>query len=86
MIIMKPAEEWKHEIPCDPDYYSQDTINIIKQIQLDAMKEGARRAMCRRSNLKEGEGEYIQGYNYALSEYECEIFTAAEKWTEKDLL
>ena len=52
-------------------------INSIKQIQLDAMKEGARRAA--------KEAAIYMGNTVHESRSAQYILTTAEQWTEKDL-
>lgn len=67
---MKTAEVWANEIRYGHNHGGIDTV--VKQIQLDAMKEGARRAtkvIC---------GKKSRGMIRAVT-------YAAENWTIKDL-
>lgn len=72
---MKTAEEWRKEIPVFSNAkWTPETIcKYLKQIQLDAMKEGMGRAsrFCR-------EQAVWQDSHY-------QILTASEQLTEKDL-
>lgn len=70
---MKTARFWKTQSP--NTIYDQDEENWIKQIQLDAMKEGARRTANVISNLRKD----LCG---ACAEA---ILQTSEQWTTKDL-
>lgn len=91
---MKTAEEWQqhwqsitqHWIAqeCwDKEDYANNLVSILKEVQLDAMKEGARRAAyegCKHANVvahNSAEANVILAYQSA-------ILTTAESWTEKD--
>jgi len=90
---MKTAEEWikdtrdysKLDIPLCEDL----SPNLVRQIQLDAMKEGMRRA----AKIAEGETFAVGGirtdlevaYDQGCNDCEKAILTAAEQLTEKDL-
>ena len=88
---MKTAEDYAHELCCKLtacgamlSYTSERELKRIVQetlpaIQLDAMKEGARRAgqICNFT---------IDGNGMAdAAECHTRILSAAEQWTEKDL-
>lgn len=83
---MKTAEEWIKTTGatgiCSPIFNDTSIFDVeeVKQIQLDALKEGARRAAKRIETPPYGTN--MQG-NY-ISATEA-ILTAAEQWTEKDL-
>ena len=79
---MKTAEEWHEQFDSGLPQRAID-IDDIKQIQLDAMKEGARRA-----------AEQVKAQHYSsesstrhvtLNVAQRAILTAAEQLTEKDL-
>jgi hypothetical protein len=87
MKFMKTAEEWISEKEWsgneDGDgnlLHYEWTVDDVKQIQLDAMKEGARRA-----------AETVMNTMATGSPYEnrlvmqSAILTTANNWTEKDL-
>ena len=95
---MKTAEEWftienlgmvldiESDVSCRPIELEQ-----IREIQLDAMKEGMRRA-AKQKQPKKQEKCYAEavschncGYNEGNDEMEQAILTAAEQLTEKDL-
>ena len=83
---MKTAEEW---IKTGPILYPTSG-EFVKAIQLDAMKEGMRRAakLDNVTPIKDGDGEVRyrwSEYGEAIIHYEKAILSAAEKLTEKDL-
>lgn len=57
---------------------------IVEQIQLDAMKEGARRAAEEANKVKHSIHE--AGCLTTMANIYDAILTTAEQWTEKDLL
>lgn len=77
---MKHHKEWAFELRHAANVAPNGTLVMvepwIKQIQLDAMKEGMRRAakVCDRTNLT------------CKDAHRKAILTAAEKLTEKDLV
>lgn len=86
---MKTAEEWRIEIK-DNDClsYGGSIDRTVKQIQLDAMKEGMRRAAI----IAEGETfsagkrtDWEIAYDKGCKDCESSILSAAEQLTEKDL-
>jgi len=97
---MKTAEEWcssraewiakidgtKLEWLKDTDWY-RDRINLTKQIQLDAMKEGMRRAaeQARQTGLLYGDYDPSRDGRIVGNAAQEDILTAAEQLTEKDL-
>lgn len=88
---MKTAEEWANEMNhgCARQRPDHIALSEIKQIQLDGIKEGMRRAAV----IAEGEtfasGGIRTGWETAYEQgcNDCEkaILTAAEQLTEKDL-
>ncbi len=71
---MKSAEEWvKQTLP-----FRDEWIKLVKQIQLDAMQEGMRRAAAITSKMMKV-GDYPQEYHAK------EILSAANSLTEQDL-
>jgi hypothetical protein len=87
---MKTAEEWSKiinasDVCCTSEggglWESQDTYKLIKQIQLDAIKEGMRRA----AKLAQEEYEVRHQTKGQCAANEA-ILTAAEHLTEKDLV
>lgn len=85
---MKTAEEWTKELigakfidDIEPSLLlisaNTDTVNFIKQIQIDALKEGMRRA----ANIIRKEYVVTIGRNPA----EQAILSAVEKLNENDL-
>ena len=83
---MKTAEEWHEQFDSGLPQRAID-IDEIKQIQLDAMKEGARRAAELTKPPMRRECEYEQYQQYDQISQQCAeaILTAAEQLTEKDL-
>ena len=98
---MKTAEEWSREYwklkqnpPSrvdgkTPSMHEWDIL--VQQIQLDAMKEGMRRAANKVSNVNERPSypedvNYRSGMKWMRGECEQAILTAAEQLTEKDLV
>ena len=84
---MKSAEEWRKS-----RYFgnnSEDGIEtIVQQIQLDAMKEGMRRAaqIAEDNTFALGKKtEWEQAYDKGCLDSQAAILTAAEQLTEKDL-
>ena len=80
---MKTAEEWTKD---SHDYIKLDiplcedlSPKLVKQIQLDALKEGLRRA----AKLNEGDGFTCSCS--CLEDATKDILSAAEQLTEKDL-
>lgn len=99
---MKSAEEWDKvlsdtvQMCLENTHYdaSEEVCAVIKQIQLDAMREGARRAanVIPKSELPKGMTEgtmeayyWNNGYVTAAVGKHHAILTTAEQWTEKDL-
>ena len=93
---MKTAEEWdkefckRYDVKIHPEWKTKSQVefftDMCQQIQLDAMKEGARRAAdCAISealmNTHDAEGRCICRNCSARRA----ILTAAEQWTNKDL-
>ena len=96
---MKTAEKWlteklqgKHGEPQLHTAQEWDTsmLHLFKQIQLDAMKEGARRAaeICstRGKDVYAGSNPIREGIKRGLSNGCIAILTTTEQWTEKDLI
>lgn len=83
---MKTAEEWHEQSDSRLPQRAID-IDDIKQIQLDAMKEGMRRAAELTKPPMRRECEYGQYQQYDQISQQCAeaILTAAEQLTEKDL-
>lgn len=88
---MKTAEEWLEPIK-DMTFETraeQDahTRRYLKQIQLDAMKEGMRRAADNASKIGLQYGDYDPSRDGRIvgNAIRDTIFTAAEQLTEKDL-
>lgn len=82
---MKTAEEWleqnwRHKIHSD-----EAAIELCKQIQLDAMKEGARRAAEMARNHLHGTASGWVNLTKRGETVNNVILTAAEQWTGKDL-
>lgn len=87
---MKTAEEWMSQISGlnEPELLVVNRV-AIREIQLDAMKEGMRRA----ATIAEGETFAIGGirtvwetaYEQGCNDCEKAILSAAEQLTEKDL-
>jgi len=79
---MKTAKEWTSEIiDYELTHYDGSYTKLIKQIQLDAMKEGMRRAVKVMSECNSiGDNEYEEYKRLSQA-----ILTAAEQLTEKDL-
>jgi len=78
---MKTAEEW-----CDETAVNGDPSDVptwwIKQIQLDAMKEGAKRA----AQLVKDKGvSFFAIVDEALQQKKDTILYTADNWTLKDL-
>lgn len=93
---MKTAEEWEQSMPSSHDGYQQtqdDMIATIKRIQLDAMKEGMRRAAEIAARATSGanakpDTEYertLSLMNRRTEYITSTILNAAEQLTEKDL-
>ena len=82
---MKTAEEWANEIRHGHNVGGID--ETVKQIQLDAMKEGARRAAELKVEVSPiREKETHAGYGIRTHQTRTEaILTTAEQWTEQDL-
>lgn len=76
---MKTAEEWTNNQPLGCD--DCEHIAYVKQIQLDAMKEGMRRA----AEVSKKELEGTVGSGWAGRQIAQAILTTAEQLTEKDL-
>lgn len=71
-MIMKTAEEWFNDFPLE-----YDALALIRAAQLDAMREGMRRAahqVCKGDAISHREPYWFE-----------RILTAAEQLTEKDL-
>jgi hypothetical protein len=82
---MKTAEEWLDNIGGGSpigDEADLMMIAIIKQIQLDAMKEGMRRAAEIEQTTADIGTDYDAGWNHKTQA----ILTAAEQLTEKKLV
>lgn len=79
---MKTAEEWHKENNTSGECFALLTRDNIRQIQLDAMKEGARRAaeMARNACAPPATKDYLAGNTAANA-----ILSTAEQWTTKDL-
>lgn len=79
-MSMKTAEVWANEIRYGHNHGGIDTV--VRQIQLDAMKEGARRAasvvMMRYADIQTSAPKLKRDLNQA-------ILATAENWTIKDL-
>lgn len=89
---MKTAEEWAATYPPYRNIYAHlryhpMTEDEIKQIQLDAMKEGMRRAaeIVMPPMREEHEYEQCKEYDQMCKSIGQAILTAAEQLTEKDL-
>lgn len=83
---MKTAEEWDNHVLADTTIPCEcDRCKKTRQIQLDAMKEGMRRAaeISKRTSLNMATGNVIMGEGAHQST--LNILTAAEQLTEKDL-
>jgi hypothetical protein len=86
---MKTAEEWKQiwwswPMPDNSGEYEgqQEFLKLVPQIQLDAMKEGMRRA----AELADNPVRLEPGYSHLTQQnIKQAILTAAEQLTEKDL-
>ena len=93
---MKTAEEWNWEYTkicaSDPAVHGQllpnpQNIAFIKQIQLDAMKEGMRKAaQTECDEMRMNYLDYGRDYEYAVNDCKKAILTAVEQLTEKDLV
>ena len=77
---MKAAEEWATDIHGIKwlDNSHPTMTNVVKQIQLDAMKEGARRAAAEIQNQ-------FSVHDLTALQIEQAILTTAENWTIKNL-
>lgn len=73
---MKTAEVWANEIRYGHNHGGIDTV--VRQIQLDAMTEGARRAAAEIQN-------HFSVHDLTALQIEQSILTTAENWTIKDL-
>lgn len=88
---MKSAEEWfmlhnSCEAPAKGSYVYNLMIEHIKAIQLDAMKEGARRAADEvKKNMEYDQHLGNESWQQISKENMENILTTAEQWTEKDL-
>ena len=83
---MKTAKEWRIEVQDnDCASYSGSLDRFIRAIQLDVMKEGARRAAEIDRIWQAGRRTYQNPSICAHTTPEQAILTAAEQWTEKDL-
>lgn len=79
---MKTAEVWANEIRYDHNHGGIDTV--VRQIQLDAMKEGARRA----AEAVHPKGKpFLNSVIYinTVTDAKQSILTTAENWTIKNL-
>lgn len=77
---MKHALEWWNSNYDNFDGSAKDTIGVIQQIQLDALREGMRRA----ATLCDSAYRHAGASASALT-FRDSINTAAEQLTEKDL-
>lgn len=82
---MKTAEEWREEFPIliggnDKEQVIVSYTSFIQEIQLDAMKEGMRRA----SAVARHAGSYANEHAGCDAAANA-ILSAAEQLTEKDL-
>ena len=78
---MKTAEEWIPEMVAKYGVVRRGMTDTIKQIQLDAIKEGMRRAAGTCTNT------YNTHLHYqTMDECRLAILKSAEQLTEKDLL
>ena len=73
---MKTAEVWANEIRYGHNHGGIDTV--VKQIQLDAMKEGVKRAAAEIQN-------HFSVHDLTALQIEQSILTTAENWTIKNL-
>lgn len=89
-MIMKSADDWIKEMPenenLDGELEPYCDELFIRQIQLDAMREGAWRAAeaTRKNNANIPVGNVITFQNVA-DELAEEIIVISKCWTEKDL-
>lgn len=86
---MKTAEEWLTDVYCLVQNKGQsgliDAVGI-KQIQLDAIKEGAKRSALEvKKNMDYDARLGNRAWQQVSKENMENILIAAEKWTEKDL-
>lgn len=79
---MKPAKDWVKEAGSREEFYGgryhEDNIldlGVVEQIQLDAVKEGYRRAAMECHNSLQGQGPYFKTL----------LLSRSERLTEKDL-
>ncbi len=84
---MKSAEAYINDLQPPEFYFSQrgttHLIELAKQIQLDAMREGMRRAAARLEERAIEMNSFI--LEIAVSDEAKAIFSTAEQLTEKDL-
>lgn len=86
---MKSAEEWYNKMGASEEYtamWSSHMQGIIKQIQLDALKEGMRRAArINRKNMDVWRLTKTKDMGAGAEVSALDIFMTAEQLTEKDL-
>ncbi len=89
---MKSAEEWLKTMFDSPETTTHTFKQHIEAIQLDAMKEGMRRAAAKLERAKEDAykgtlsmNEYGHGVKKGMSESVSMILSAAEQLTDKEL-
>lgn len=84
---MKTAEEWQDVLYSSWHGQSEIiTVDEIRQIQLDAMKEGARRAArINRANMDKWRLTKEKDIGWGAEVSALDILTTAEQWTTKDL-
>ena len=84
---MKTAEEWMKQVIIPPTDQREEYLAIFQQIQLDAMKEGARRAAdkCSIIGLQYGDYDPDRDGRIPCNAARDAILNTAEQWTEKDL-
>jgi hypothetical protein len=83
---MKTAEEWTSEIiDYELTHYDGSYTKLIKQIQLDAMKEGMRRAAEQARPIAMNLASDSSHIPVIANEISKAILTASEQLTKKDL-